>query len=64
MKQTILNTKQSELLESLLAAYGHIVTSEQIYSKASASSKPGSQSNMTFRLLFFMIHLFFSSIVP
>lgn len=37
MKQTILNTKQSELLESLLAAYGHIVTSEQIYSKASAS---------------------------
>lgn len=37
MKQTILTTKQSELLESLIAAYGHIVTSEQIYEKASGS---------------------------
>lgn len=37
MKQTILTTKQSELLENLIATYGHIVTSEQIYSKASVS---------------------------
>ena len=37
MKQTILTNKQSELLESLIGAYGHIVTSEQIYEKASGS---------------------------
>lgn len=37
MKQTILNTRQSELLEDLIAAYGHVVTSEQIYDKASVS---------------------------
>lgn len=34
MKQTILTTKQSELLESLIMAYGHLVTSDQIYEKA------------------------------
>lgn len=34
MKQTILTTKQSELLESLIVAYGYVVTSEQIYEKA------------------------------
>lgn len=37
MKQTILSTKQSELLENLIAAHGHIVTSDQIYNKAGAS---------------------------
>lgn len=37
MKQTILSTKQSELLENLIAAYGHIVTSDQIYEKAKVS---------------------------
>lgn len=37
MKQTILTTKQSELLENLIAAYGQVVTSEQIYDKASVS---------------------------
>lgn len=37
MKQTILTTKQSELLESLIASYGHIVASDQIYEKASGS---------------------------
>src|SRR3989338_7943573 len=34
MKQTILSAKQSELLENLIVAYGHIVTSEHIYNKA------------------------------
>jgi len=34
MKQTILSTKQSELLESLIVAYGHIVSTDQIYEKA------------------------------
>ncbi len=34
MKQTILNTKQSSLLENLIVKYGQIVTSEQIYSQA------------------------------
>jgi len=34
MKQTILSTKQSELLESLIVAHGRIVTSSQIYDKA------------------------------
>jgi len=34
MKQTILSTKQSELLENLIVAYGHIVTSEHIHTKA------------------------------
>lgn len=33
MKQTILSTKQSELLESLIVAHGRIVTSDQIYDK-------------------------------
>lgn len=33
MKQTILSTRQSELLESLIVAYGHIVSSDQIYEK-------------------------------
>lgn len=37
MKQTILTAKQSDLLENLIAAYGHVVTSEQIYDKASVS---------------------------
>ncbi len=31
MKQTILNTKQSVLLENLIVKYGQVVTSEQIY---------------------------------
>ncbi len=34
MKQTILNTNQSTLLENLIVKYGQIVTSEQIYSQA------------------------------
>lgn len=34
MKQTILSTKQSELLESLIVTYGHIVSLDQIYDKA------------------------------
>jgi predicted transcriptional regulator of viral defense system len=34
MKQTILTTKQSELLEKLIVVYGQIVTSEQIYKEA------------------------------
>ena len=34
MKQTILNIKQSILLENLIVKYGQIVTSEQIYSQA------------------------------
>lgn len=34
MKQTVLSTKQSELLESLIVAHGRIVTSSQIYDKA------------------------------
>lgn len=33
MKQTILSTKQSELLEKLIVKYGQIVTSEQIYAE-------------------------------
>ena len=33
MKQTILNTKQSTLLENLIVKYGQIVTSGQIYSQ-------------------------------
>lgn len=37
MKQTILTTKQSELIEDLISAYGHVVTSEEIYDKASVS---------------------------
>lgn len=37
MKQTILTTKQSELLENLIAAHGQIVTTEQIYQKLQAS---------------------------
>ncbi|MBU0576391.1 hypothetical protein KJ654_01890 [Patescibacteria group bacterium] len=34
MKQTILNTKQSTLLENLIVQHDQIVTSEQIYSQA------------------------------
>jgi len=34
MKQTILNTKQSTLLENLIVKYGQIVTTDQIYSQA------------------------------
>ena len=34
MKQTILNTNQSMLLENLIVKHGQIVTSEQIYSQA------------------------------
>ncbi|MDP4011848.1 MAG: type IV toxin-antitoxin system AbiEi family antitoxin [Candidatus Roizmanbacteria bacterium] len=34
MRQTILSTKQSELLENLIVAYGHIVTSAHIHTKA------------------------------
>lgn len=34
MKQTILSTKQSVLLEKLIVAYGQIVTSQEIYLKA------------------------------
>lgn len=34
MKQTILNTNQSTLLENLIVKYGQIVTSDQIYSQA------------------------------
>lgn len=34
MKQTILTTKQSELLEKLIVKYGQIVASEQIYKEA------------------------------
>lgn len=34
MKQTILTTKQSELLEKLIVMYGHIVTSHEIYLEA------------------------------
>jgi len=34
MKNTILTTNQTELLESLIASYGHIVTSDQIYNQA------------------------------
>lgn len=34
MKQTILTAKQSELLESLIVSYGHIVSLDQIYNKA------------------------------
>ena len=37
MKQTILTNNQSYLLENLIAAHGYIVSSEQIYDKASAS---------------------------
>lgn len=33
MKQTILNTNQSTLLENLIVKHGQIVTSEQIYSQ-------------------------------
>lgn len=34
MKQTILNTNQSTLLEDLIVKYGQIVTSDQIYNQA------------------------------
>jgi len=34
MKQTILNTKQSTLLENLIVEHGQAVTSEQIYGQA------------------------------
>lgn len=34
MKQTILTTKQSELLERLIVKYGQIVTSKQVYQEA------------------------------
>lgn len=34
MKQTILSHKQSELLENLIVAYGHVVTSENIHDNA------------------------------
>ena len=34
MKQTILTTKQSELLEKLIVKYGQIVASEQVYKEA------------------------------
>lgn len=33
MKQTILSTQQSALLEDLIVKYGQIVTSEQIYAQ-------------------------------
>lgn len=37
MKQTILTTKQNELLENLIAKYGQIVTTEQIYAESQGS---------------------------
>jgi predicted transcriptional regulator of viral defense system len=37
MKQTILTTKQSELLENLIVKYGQIVTANQIYKEAEGS---------------------------
>ena len=37
MKQTILNTNQSTLLENLIVKHGQIVTSEQIYDQAEGS---------------------------
>lgn len=37
MKQTILTTKQNELLENLIAKYGQIVTTEQIYTESQGS---------------------------
>ena len=37
MKQTILTTTQNELLENLIATYGQIVTTEQIYAESQGS---------------------------
>jgi predicted transcriptional regulator of viral defense system len=37
MKQTILTTKQSELLENLIVKYGQLVTANQIYEEAESS---------------------------
>lgn len=37
MKQTILTTNQNELLENLIAKYGQIVTTEQIYAESQGS---------------------------
>jgi hypothetical protein len=39
MKQTILSTKQSELLESLIVSYGRIVVLDQIYGKTKDSKE-------------------------
>jgi predicted transcriptional regulator of viral defense system len=38
MKQTILTTNQNNLLESLLAKHGHIVTTEHIYAESQSSA--------------------------
>lgn len=50
MKQTILSTKQSELLENLIVAYGHIVTIEHIYNKATLLWKETQVKNIITKL--------------
>lgn len=51
MKQTILTTKQSELLENLITAHGQIVTTEQIYQKLQVSTDQKQAKKIIARLV-------------
>jgi len=50
MKQTVLTSKQSELLEDLIAAYGQIVSLDQIYAKARSQWEEGQIKNVITKL--------------
>lgn len=51
MKKTILSPKQTELLESLLAKYGQIVTSDQIYAQAQSEEAQRQLKKLVTRLV-------------
>lgn len=50
MKQTVLTTKQSELLENLIVSYGQIVSIDQIYIKAKLQWEEGQIKNVITKL--------------
>ena len=51
MKQTVLTTNQSELLENLIAGYGQIVTIDQIYKEARANWDLQQTKNLVVKLV-------------
>src|SRR3989344_6621186 len=51
MKQTVLTTKQSELLENLIAQYGQIVSIEQIYEESKANRDHQQTKNLVVKLV-------------
>lgn len=51
MKQTVLTTKQSELLENLIAGHGQIVTIDQIYKETKANWDLQQTKNLVVKLV-------------